>query len=417
MGTATATAKSGQTFTYKARDRSGQTASGEMQAESKAAVAAHLRTRGLTVMDVSAKKTGGLSLDTSINLDRYKRIKANELTVLARQMATMVSSGLSLLRALYVLEDQTPNPRLKVVIADVRSDVETGLSLSQAMAKHPRVFNQLFVSMVQAGETGGNLEEVLERVATQLEKDDNLRRTVRSAMVYPSLIGGFAVLVLIAMVAFIIPIFAKMFKDLGGKLPPLTAFMIGCSDFMRSYWFVLILAPPAVIWAFRRWKRTDRGELMWDRFRLRLPMKIGVIARKIAVARFARTLGTLTASGVPILQALEITSRTAGNRVIGDPMTEVAERVKEGQSLAAPLAKTGVFPSMVTQMMAVGEETGALDTMLHKLADFYDDEVAAMLKALTSIIEPIMMMMVGLIVGLVVIAMYLPMFKIFELVQ
>jgi type IV pilus assembly protein PilC len=339
------------------------------------------------------------------------------MTVLARQLATMVSSGLSLLRALHILEDQTPNPKLRKVISEVRTDVEAGLSLSQAMGRHPLVFNELFVSMVEAGETGGNLEEVLERVAVQLEKDDNLRRTVRSAMVYPTLIATFAVGVLIAMVVFLIPIFAKMFKDLGGELPALTKIMINLSDAMRSYWYLFILAPIGIAWLFRRWKRSDRGQLQWDTIRLRLPMKIGDIALKIAVARFARTLGTLTASGVPILQSLDITARTAGNRVIADPMTEVAARVKEGQPLAVPLAKTGVFPVMVTQMLAVGEETGAMDSMLHKLADFYDDEVAAMLKALTSIIEPLMMILVGAIVGLVVIAMYLPMFKIYELVQ
>ncbi|HWH14791.1 MAG TPA: type II secretion system F family protein [Miltoncostaeaceae bacterium] len=404
----------GSQFTYKALDRGGATTVGEIQGDSMTAVAAQLRLRGLTVVDVQEKKSA-MTVDDI--LDRYRRVKAREMTVLARQLATMVSSGLSLLRALYVLEDQTTNPRLRTVIAAVRTDVETGLSLSQAMAKHPRVFNRLFVSMVQAGETGGNLEEVLDRVAVQLEKDDHLRRTVRSAMVYPSLIGCFALGVLVAMVAFIIPIFAEMFSDLGGELPALTAFMIGVSDAMRGYWYAFLLAPVVMVVAFRRWKRTNGGELTWDRVKLRMPMKIGDIARKIAVARFARTLGTLTASGVPILQALDITAQTAGNRVISDPMAEVAERVKEGQSLAGPLARAGVFPSMVTQMLAVGEETGALDQMLHKLADFYDDEVSAMLKALTSIIEPLMMIVVGLIVGLVVIAMYLPMFKVFELVQ
>jgi type IV pilus assembly protein PilC len=225
------------------------------------------------------------------------------------------------------------------------------------------------------------------------------------------------VAVLIGMVLFIIPIFADMFTDLGGELPALTQFMIDLSDAMRSYWYLMIAIPIVVTVAFRKWKSTDRGGLMWDTIKLRFPMRIGDIVRKIAVARFARTLGTLTASGVPILQALDITARTAGNRVISDPMAEVAERVREGQPLATPLARTGVFPVMVTQMLSVGEETGAVDSMLHKLADFYDDEVATMLKSLTSIIEPLMMIGVGCIVGLVVISMYLPMFKIFELVQ
>lgn len=402
------------TFTYKALDRGGTPMTGEILGDSKAAVAAQLRLRGLTVTDVDAKSATPTVEEL---LDRYRGLKARHVTVMARQLATMIASGLSLLRALYVLEEQTEAPKLKRAIIAVRHDVEAGLALSQAMAKHPKIFNDLFVAMVRAGETGGNLEEVLERVAVQLEKDDNLRRTVRSAMVYPILIGVFAVLVLIGMILFIIPVFANIFKDLGGQLPALTQFMITLSGAMRSYWYAMILVPVVVLAIFRKWKSTDRGQYMWDAIKLRLPMRIGDIVRKIAVARFARTLGTLTASGVPILQAIDITAKTAGNRVISDPMGEVAERVREGQPLATPLARTGVFPVMVTQMLSVGEETGAVDSMLHKLADFYDDEVATMLKSLTSIIEPLMMIGVGCIVGVVVISMYLPMFKIFELVQ
>lgn len=402
------------TFTYKALDRGGTPMTGEILGDSKAAVAAQLRLRGLTVTDVD-KKSATPTVEEI--LDRYRGLKARHVTVMARQLATMIASGLSLLRALYVLEEQTEAPKLKRAIIEVRHDVEAGLALSQAMAKHPKIFNDLFVAMVRAGETGGNLEEVLERVAVQLEKDDNLRRTVRSAMVYPILIGVFAVMVLIGMILFIIPVFANIFKDLGGELPALTQFMITLSDAMRSYWYLMILVPVVILAVFRKWKSTDRGQYMWDAIKLRLPMRIGDIVRKIAVARFARTLGTLTASGVPILQAIDITAKTAGNRVISDPMGEVAERVREGQPLATPLARTGVFPVMVTQMLSVGEETGAVDSMLHKLADFYDDEVATMLKSLTSIIEPLMMIGVGCIVGVVVISMYLPMFKIFELVQ
>ncbi|WP_217924205.1 type II secretion system F family protein [Miltoncostaea oceani] len=402
------------TYVYKALDRGGSALTGEIAGDSKAAVAAQLRLRGLTVVDVDQKSTTPTVEEL---LDRYRGLKANHVTVMARQLATMISSGLSLLRALYVLEEQTEAPKLKHAIMAVRQDVEAGLALSQAMGKHPKVFSDLFVAMVKAGETGGNLEEVLERVAIQLEKDDHLRRTVKSAMVYPVLIGVFAFMVLIGMVLFIIPIFADMFTDLGGELPALTQFMITLSDGMRSYWYLLFIVPTVIAIAFKKWKSTDRGGFMWDTIKLRFPMRVGDIVRKIAVARFARTLGTLTASGVPILQALDITARTAGNRVISDPMAEVAERVREGQPLATPLARTGVFPVMVTQMLSVGEETGAVDRMLHKLADFYDDEVATMLKSLTSIIEPLMMIGVGVIVGIVVISMYMPMFKIFELVQ
>ena len=402
------------TYVYKALDRAGTAQTGEIDGDSKAAVAAQLRLRGLTVTDVDQKANTPTVEEL---LDRYRGLKARHVTVMARQLATMIASGLSLLRALYVLEEQTEAPKLKRAIIEVRQDVEAGLALSQAMAKHPKVFNDLFVAMVRAGETGGNLEEVLERVAIQLEKDDSLKRTVRSAMVYPILIGVFAILVLIGMILFIIPVFANIFKDLGGQLPALTQFMITLSNAMRSYWYLMILVPVVVVVLFRKWKSTDRGQYMWDSIKLRFPMRVGDIVRKIAVARFARTLGTLTASGVPILQAIDITAKTAGNRVISDPMAEVAERVREGQPLATPLARTGVFPVMVTQMLSVGEETGAVDSMLHKLADFYDDEVATMLKSLTSIIEPLMMIGVGVIVGVVVISMYLPMFKIFDLVQ
>lgn len=401
-------------FTYKALDRGGASVTGEINGDSKAAVAAQLRLRGLTVVDVE-KKAQAPTVEEI--LDKYRKVKTRDLTVLARQLATMVSSGLSLLRALYVLEEQTEARKLKKIIIEVRQDVEAGLSLSQALAKHPDAFNDLFVSMVRAGEEGGNLEEVLERIAVQLEKDDNLRRTVRSAMVYPLLIAGFAVAVLIGMVVFLIPIFANMYKDLGGDLPSMTKMMIGVSDAMRGYWYLFIVAPFVLAWGFRKWKNSDRGRFVWDTIKLRFPFKIGDIVRKIAVARFSRTLGTMMASGVPILQALDITAKTAGNRVVSDPMAGVIEKVKEGQPLAPPLAKTGVFPVMVTQMVAVGEETGALDKMLHKLADFYDAEIAAALKALTSILEPVMMIFVGVIVGIVVISMYLPLFKIYELVQ
>ena len=405
---------SSATYTFKGFDPTGAPTHGELEGESQAHVASQLRGRGFTVVDISRKRMGFTFQDMR---DLYTPVAPRDLTVLARQLATMVSSGLSLLRALYVLEEQTEAAKLARTIAAVRQDVETGFALSQAMSKHPAVFSDLFVSMVAAGEAGGNLEEVLERLALQLEKDDHLRRTVRAAMVYPTLIGCFALAVLVAMVTLIVPVFAGIFKNLGGKLPMLTQMMMSVSDAFRNDWYIVVAVPLVLVWGFRTAKRTDRGQLLWDRIKINLPMRIGEIVRKVAIARFARTLATLTSAGVPILQALEITAKTTGNRVIGDPMTEVAERVKGGESLAGPLEGTGVFPPIVTQMLAVGEETGALDSMLHKLADFYDDEVETMLKALTSIIEPVMMLIVGVIVGTVVIAMYLPMFQVYNLVK
>ena len=405
---------SSATYTFKGFDPTGAPTHGELEGDSQAHVASQLRGRGFTVVDVSRKRMGFTFQDLR---DLYTPVAPRDLTVLARQLATMVSSGLSLLRALYVLEEQTEAAKLARTISAVRQDVETGFALSQAMSKDPAVFSDLFVSMVAAGEAGGNLEEVLERLALQLEKDDHLRRTVRAAMVYPTLIGCFALAVLVAMVTLIVPVFAGIFKNLGGKLPMLTQVMMSISDAFRNDWYIIVAVPLVLVWGFRTAKRTDRGQLLWDRIKINLPMRIGDIVQKVAIARFARTLATLTSAGVPILQALEITAKTTGNRVIGDPMTQVAERVKAGESLAGPLEDTGVFPPIVTQMLAVGEETGALDSMLHKLADFYDDEVETMLKALTSIIEPVMMLIVGVIVGTVVIAMYLPMFQIYNLVK
>ncbi len=400
-------------FTYKALDQRGTAASGEIEGESKAAAAAALRNRGLTVLDMNEAKKG-----LHMELDFMTRIKAKDLTVFSRQFATMVSSGLSMLRCLYVLEEQTPNKKFAKVIGAVKSDVEAGISLSDALEKHPAVFSKLYVSMVRAGEIGGILDEVLNRVATQLEKEDSIRRAVKSAMVYPIMIGSFAILVMIGMVMFLIPLFANMYKELdNAKLPMLTRIMVGVSDAIRGYWFIIFPIIIALIWLLRRFKRSDRGRELWDRFKLHIPMGIGEIVRKLAVARFSRTLGTLVTSGVPILQAIDITGQAAGNVVIEKAMKDVQQSVKEGQSITGPLEKVTVFPAMVTQMIAVGEETGSLDAMLNKIADFYEDEVNASVKSLTSILEPILMLGVGALVGLVVISMYLPIFNMMNLVK
>jgi type IV pilus assembly protein PilC len=401
------------TFVYKALDPKGAPTTGEIEGDSKAAVAATLRNRGLTVLDVNEVRKG-------LQIQLGGRIKPRDITVFSRQFATMVGSGLSMLRCLYVLEEQTPNKKLAAVIGQVRADVEAGISLSDALAKHPAVFDRLYVSMVRAGEAGGVLAEVLNRLATQLEANDSIRRAVKSAMVYPVMIGTFALLVLTGMVLFLIPIFAGMYKELGNaQLPTLTRIMVSISDTMRTLpWNVVIVAAIiAVVYALRRFKRTEKGRRIWDRIKLRVPMGIGEIIRKLAVARFSRTLGTLISSGVPILAAIEITGQAAGNSVIEDAMVEVQTAVKEGQSMTEPLSKVPIFPAMVTQMISVGEETGALDAMLGKIADFYEDEVNASVKSLTSILEPILMLGVGAIVGVVVISMYLPIFNMMNIVK
>lgn len=402
-------------FAYKALDQRGVAATGEIEGESKAAAAAALRNRGLTVLDLNEVKKGLAQFDIGGAL---KRIKPKDLTVFSRQFATMVSSGLSMLRCLYVLEEQTPNKKLAAVIGAVKNDVEAGISLSDALEKHPAVFSKLYVSMVRAGEIGGILDEVLNRLATQLEKEDSIRRAVKSAMVYPIMIGTFALLVMMGMVLFLIPLFANMYKELGNaKLPTLTRIMIAVSDGIKGYWYIVIPAVILLVWALRRFKRSDRGREIWDRFKLRIPMGIGEIVRKLAVARFSRTLGTLVSSGVPILQAIDITGQAAGNVVIEKAMKDVQQSVKEGQSITGPLERVPVFPAMVTQMISVGEETGSLDAMLSKIADFYEDEVNASVKSLTSILEPILMLGVGAIVGVVVISMYLPIFNMMNIVK
>lgn len=401
------------TYVYKVRDIRGIPSKGELEADNRDTAAANLRGRGFTILDISEKR-GGTSLRDQ--LAESRRIKSKDITVFSRQFATMINSGLAMLRALHILENQTKNQKLKAIISETKNDVEGGSSLSDAMEKHPKVFTRLYVSMVRAGEAGGILDDTLNRVATQLEAEDSLKRTIRSAMVYPLLIAAFALLVLTAMILFIIPVFSKMYADLGSQLPLLTRIMVGISDIMRSIWGVFIIAIGiGAVYGLVRLKRTPQGMAAWDKTKLKVPMGIGDIVRKVIMARFSRTLSTLVSSGVPILQAIDITGETAGNVVVTEAMANVKASVKEGRPMSEPLTKVDVFPAMVTQMIAVGEETGAVDTMLNKIADFYEDEVNAAVKSLTSILEPIMMIGVGGLVGVIVISLYLPIFNLMQI--
>lgn len=402
------------TFAFKAVDLKGVTQQGELDAEDKQAVAQQLRARGLIVVDIEERKPA----DVGDILARFRKVKSTELTVMTRQLSTMISSGMSLLRAFYVLEDQCENEKLREALTQIRKDVESGIALSRALARHPDIFSDLYVAMVAAGETGGILEDTLKRVADQLEKEDSLRRQVKSAMTYPILIGGFAVVVLIALVAFLVPVFEQVFKDFGGDLPVITKFTVSVSHLITDRWYLLIAATAGTVWGFKRWKASERGREQWDRFKLKLPWRIGEIVQKVALARFSRTYSALIAAGVPMLEAIEITGRTSGNKVIEKAMDAVRDSVKSGGSIAAPMrAEPTAFPVMVTQMIGVGEETGALDAMLTKIAEFYEDEVAAALKMLTSILEPIMIMFVGAMVGFIVISMYLPMFQVYDQIK
>jgi type IV pilus assembly protein PilC len=400
------------TYVFKATDLAGVPAKGEVEAESKQAVAEQLKERGLVVVDIATKYRS-----KELNIELFARVKPKDLSVASRQLATMVTSGMSIMRALQVLETQTASKVLKEAIAGVRRDVEAGLLLSDAMARHPRVFGPLYVSMVRAGETGGVLEECLMRVADQLEKDAALRRQVRAAMVYPAIVITFAVVVLLALVAFLIPVFVGVFKQFPGKLPALTQFMVNFSHLVTHQWYLLIAALAGSVGGFIAVKRNQRGRDMWDAFKLRIPMKIGEVVQKVAIARWSRTLSALTSAGVPIMQAIEITGKTAGNAVIERSMGDVITSIKGGGTIAAPLRDCPAFPPMVAQMVGVGEETGALDSMLAKIADFYDSEVEAAVKALTSIMEPVMIIFVGGIVGVIVISMYLPLFSIYNSIK
>jgi type IV pilus assembly protein PilC len=329
----------------------------------------------------------------------------------------MVSSGMTLLRSFYVLEDQVENPKLKDTLSAVREDIESGLDFSDALEKHPKIFGPLYVAMVRAGEAGGVLESALDRTADQLEKDDSLRRQVKGAMMYPAVVLSFAGMVLIALIAFIVPVFVGVFKDFGGELPTITKFTVGLSHFVTHLWYVLIFGSIGLVVGFKKWKKSSWGRPQWDSFRLRIPVNIGKTVQKIALARWSRTFSALYSAGVPIMQAIEVTGKTAGNCVVERAMDDVVASVKAGGSLSEPLKDSPIFPGMVTQMIAVGEETGNLDTMLTKVADFYEDEVAAAVKAMTSILEPIMIVLVGAIVGFVVIAMYMPMFKVYDSIK
>jgi type IV pilus assembly protein PilC len=403
------------TYAFKALDLQGSPQRGELDADDKQAVASQLRQRGLIVVDIE-ERAG--SADVGDLLARFKKVKSQELTVMTRQLSTMISSGMSMLRAFYVLEDQAENDKLREALTQIRHDVEAGISLSEALARHPDIFNELYVSMVAAGESGGILEETLKRVADQLEKDDSLRRQIKSAMTYPILIGSFALLVLIALVAFLVPVFEKVFKDFGGELPVMTQFTVTLSHLITGRWYLLILGVVALVYAFRKWKASDRGREQWDRFKLKIPWRIGEVVQKIALARFSRTYSAMISAGVPMLEAIDITGRTSGNRVVERAMENVYDSVKGGGSISGPMrAEPSAFPLMVTQMVAVGEETGALDSMLSKIADFYEDEVAAALKMLTSILEPLMIVVVGAIVGFIVISMYLPLFEVYDQIR
>jgi type IV pilus assembly protein PilC len=402
------------TYAYSAINAVGLESDGVLTAPDVSSALEQLRQRGLlarAIDETRETKTGASAARA------FKGVKSKSLQIFSRQFATMIDAGLNVVGALVILEQQTDDKVLAAVTSQLREDVESGLLLSEAMARHPRVFSRLYVAMVEAGESAGILDIVLDRVALQLEKEQKIKSRVKGAMVYPTIVLIFATLVLNAMLLFLVPVFVKIFAQLHGQLPALTQMVVTASVMLRGYWYIIFPFFGLVAYGFVRGKRTERGRRTWDRTRLRLPMKIGDTVRKITIARFSRTLATLVAAGVDIIKALEITGEASGNWVVEDALVTVRDRVREGASIAQPLIENDVFPPMVSQMVKVGEETGELDRMLNKIADFYEEEVDTAIGALTSIIEPLMMIGVGAMVGLIVIAMYLPMFKMLSLVK
>jgi type IV pilus assembly protein PilC len=401
-----------QSYAFRAVDTLGVKVKGEVESDSPDNVKELLRGRGLVALEVKLK-----SNSLEISFDRFARVKGEDLALMTRQLSTMISSGLALMRALTVLEGQTENPRLKATVVRIRQDIESGASLSGALSRHPKIFSELFVAMIRAGETGGFLEDALLRVADQLEAANRLKRQVKSAMVYPAVVSSIAVVVVVAMLAFIIPVFAGVFKQFGGKMPSLTQHTLAASNFMRHQWYIVLIVTVGTVVGFRKWKASKAGRPVWDRMRLKAPAKIGQIVQKVALARWARTLASLTTAGVPMLEAIDVTGRTAGNTTVERAMVAVRNSVQGGGMIATALEQEPIFPTLVTSMVRVGEETGALDTTLAKVADFYEEQVEAAVKALTSILEPIMIAVIGSIVGFMVLAMYLPMFHVYDAIK
>ncbi len=406
------------TFAFRAVDLAGVPAQGEVEAGSKSHVSEQLRQRGLIVLDVSEKRE---AFKFESVMQRFKSVDLRNLSVFSRQFATLIASGMPMLRSLYTLEEQTEDEMLKKAIAGVREDVEAGSSVASAMESQPGVFDPLYRSMVYAGEGAGRLEDALDRVAHQLEKLDALRRQVKSALMYPAVVFGLAAVVMIVVVAVIVPVFVGIFEEISAdtpgapaKLPFMTQMVVSVSDVITGKWYVLLPIIGGLVYAFVRWKKTERGRLQWDRAKLKIPAHIGDVVQKVALARWSRTLAGAVSSGVPILQAIELSGTTAGNAVVQEAMEDVYDSVKRGGSIARPLAEASIFPPMVTHMVSIGEESGQLETMLEKIADFYDAEVDAKVKALTSLIEPVMIMFVGGVVGFIVIAMYLPIFSLYD---
>jgi type IV pilus assembly protein PilC len=392
-------------YKYKARDSGGRLLEGTLEAENEKGIISNLRSKGLVVINISLQKKKIALLG-----ERKKKVKLGDIVIFARQLATMVNAGLPLVQSLHILTEQTENLSFQKILRDIEQNVETGSNLSDAMGKYPAVFSVLFVNLVRAGEASGMLDEILNRLASYLEAISNLIRKIRSAMVYPIAVSIMAVVIVVVLMVKVVPTFKSIFADFGAQLPLPTMILVGISEIMQKYFLAGVAMLIALFFAFGKYARTEKGRYRFDSFKLKMKV-FGPLLRKVAISKFTRTLATLVKSGVPILTSLEIVGKTSGNVVIEKAVIEVRDSIREGESIAQPLAKSGVFPHMVVQMIRVGEETGSLENMLGKISDFYDEQVDAAVAGLTSIIEPILIAFLGVVIGAIVIAMFMPIFQ------
>jgi type IV pilus assembly protein PilC len=394
-------------FKWEGTTKSGQSMKGEMEAPNEGAVQSQLRRQGISPGKV---KEAGKGFDMEIKIPGFEpKVTTKDIVIFTRQFATMIDAGLPLVQCLDILSKQQENKTFKTVLLQVKEDVESGSTFADALKKHPKAFDSLYVNLVAAGEIGGILDTILNRLAAYIEKALKLRKQVKSAMTYPATIVGIAVLVIAVILVFVIPQFQSMFEGMGSQLPLPTRVVIWLSDALQRYVFLILGGGYAILWTLKRIYRTPKGCLFFDALFLKLPV-MGTLVRKVSVAKFTRTLGTMISSGVPILDGLDIVAKTAGNKVVEKAIYKVAQSISEGKTIAEPLAESGVFPSMVCQMIAVGEQSGSIDTMLNKVADFYDDEVDDAVGNLTAMMEPLLMVFLGTTVGGLVIAMYMPIF-------
>jgi type IV pilus assembly protein PilC len=402
------------TYVARIRDSQGKSRTEKFTADSLTDARSNIRNQGFVIQDLKESQNLASRFDIQKIQNSFVKVSVKDKAIFSRQFAALVDAGVAIVRGLTVLSEQCSNPKLKAALVEICGDVQTGINLSDSMRKHPECFDGLYVSMVQAGEIGGVLDEVLNRLAKLLEDMARLQNQIKSAMSYPVVVGFLATAIFVGMTVFLIPIFADIFVSIGAELPPLTLFLMTCSQVLRSYWSLLVIGILFVLWfLYKQYYKTPVGRLQIDGIALKLPL-FGDLIQKSAIARFSRTFGSLTRSGVPILTCLEIVRDTSGNQVIANAIDAAREEVQQGGMISVALLTENVFPAMAIQMMSIGEETGQLDAMLMKVADFYEDEVEQAVKSLTSILEPVMIVVVGGMVGIILLAMYLPMFKVYD---